>query len=168
MSSETPEFFLPSKRMRVMMRGRRALIVFLLSLLISSSALGWAVVSMALREMRGDNAPLPASILTGLYLDILIPAAVFLFCGYLLGEFLGRENLERIGIPALIGSFIVFLLLITPLDSILRPWEISPEGVCQRAPYMPEEYLLSMAFMISVSSLFIVGWALASTRSNEP
>ncbi|MDI3475351.1 MAG: hypothetical protein PWQ79_660 [Thermococcaceae archaeon] len=151
-----------------MMRGRRALMVFLLSLLISSSALGWAVVSMALREMRGDNDPLPASILTGLYLDILIPAAVFLFCGYLLGEFLGRENLERIGIPTLIGSFIVFLLLITPLDSILRPWEISPEGVCQRAPYMPEEYLLSMAFMISVSSLFIVGWALASTRSNEP
>ncbi|ASJ08477.1 hypothetical protein A3L11_04210 [Thermococcus siculi] len=150
------------------MRCQRVLMIFLLSLFISSSALGWAVVSMALREMRGDNAPLPISILTGLYLDILIPAAVFLSFGYLLGEFLGRGNLEGIGVPTLIGSFLVFLLLTTPLDSILIPWEVSPEGVCRRAPYMPEEYLLSMAFMMSVSSLFIVSWVLASTRSNEP
>ena len=33
---------------------------------------------------------------------------------------------------------------------------------------MPEEYVLAMAFMVSVSSLLIVGWAFATARDNKP
>lgn len=149
------------------MKGRNLPVIVLLSLIISSSTLGWTVVSIALREMKKEGTSMLASILTNLYMDILIPAAVFLYVGYFLGKSLGREKLESIGIPTLIGSFVSFLLLITPLDSILTPWEVSPEGVCQKAPYMPEEYLLTMAFMVSVSSLFIVGWTFATARGNK-
>lgn len=142
------------------MKSQKILLIATLSLIISSSALGWTVVSIALREMKKEGTSMLASILTNLYVDILIPAAMFLYFGYFLGKSLGRENLESMGIPALIGPFVLFLLLTTPLDSILTPWEVSPEGICQRAPYMPEEYLLAMAFMVSASALFIVGWAL--------
>ncbi|WP_157065520.1 hypothetical protein [Thermococcus celericrescens] len=146
------------------MRGQRILMIVFLSLIISTSALGWTTVSIALGEMEKEGTSGLASILINLYLDLLIPAAVFLYFGHFLGKSLGKGNLESIGIPSLIGSFVSFLLLITPLNSILTPWEVSPEGVCQKAPYMPEEYLLTMAFMVSVSSLFIVGWALTSDR----
>ena len=150
------------------MKSQKILLIATLSLIISTSALGWTVVSIALGEMEKEGTSGLAGILTNLYVDILIPAGVFLYFGYFLGKSLGRENLESIGIPTLIGSFVLFLLLTTPLDSILTPWEVSPEGVCQKAPYMPEEYLLTMAFMASVSSLFIVGWAFATARDNKP
>ncbi|ASJ11698.1 hypothetical protein [Thermococcus thioreducens] len=83
--------------------------IVLLSLIISSSALGWTVVSIALGEMKKDGTSMLASILTDLYLDILIPTAVFLYFGHFLGKLLGREKLESIGIPALIGSFLFLL-----------------------------------------------------------
>lgn len=150
------------------MKSQKILLIATLSLIISTSALGWTMVSIALREMEKGGTSELASILTNLYVDILIPAGVFLYFGYFLGKSLGKGNLESVGIPSLIGSFVLFLLLTTPLDSILTPWEVSPEGVCQKAPYMPEEYLLTMAFMASVSSLFIVGWAFATARDNKP
>ena len=145
------------------MKSQKILLIATLSLIISSSALGWTVVSIALGEMEKGTSEL-ASILTNLYVDILIPAAIFLYFGYFIGKSLGRENLESIGIPALIDSFVLFLLLTAPLDSILTSWEVSPVGICQRTPYMPEEYLLAMAFMVSASALFIVGWALLGDR----
>jgi len=93
----------------------------------------WTAVSIALGEMEKEGASELASILTNPYVDILIPAAMFLYFEYFLGKPLGRKKLESIGIPALIGSLVSFLLLTTPLDSILTPWEVSPKGICQRA-----------------------------------
>ncbi|AEK73121.1 hypothetical protein GQS_06115 [Thermococcus sp. 4557] len=99
-------------------------------------------------------------------MGLLIPAALFFCFGYLLGKLLGKDSFVSIGIPVWVLSFFLTLPLSTPLDAILIPWEVSPEGVCRRAPYLPEEYLLPIALTAGASMLLIIGWAMAVTGSN--
>ncbi|CAD5243666.1 conserved membrane protein of unknown function [Thermococcus camini] len=148
------------------MKGQKVLLIITLSLIISSSVIGWAVVSISMNEMRKSGTSDFASIYRSLHLGFLIPAALFFCLGYLLGRLLGKDSFSSIGIPVWILSFLLTLPLSTPLDAILTPWEVSPEGVCRRAPYLPEEYLLPIALTAGASMLLIIGWAIAVTGSN--
>ncbi|WP_157626166.1 hypothetical protein [Thermococcus zilligii] len=148
------------------MKGPRVLLILTLSLIISSSVIGWSVISISMNEMRKAGTSGFAATYWGLNLDLLIPAAVFFCLGYFLGKLLGKDSFVSIGLPVWILSFFLTLPLSTPLDAILTPWEVSPEGVCQRAPYLPEEYLLPMALTAGASMMLIIGWAMAVTGGN--
>ncbi|NJE06514.1 hypothetical protein E3E36_10260 [Thermococcus sp. M36] len=148
------------------MRGQRVLLILTLSLIISSSVIGWAVVSISMNEMRKAGTSDFASTYRSLHLGLLIPSAIFFCLGYLLGRLLGKDSFVGIGLPVWVLSFFLTLPLSTPLDAILTPWEVSPEGVCQRAPYLPEEYLLPIALTAGASMMLIIGWAMAVTGGN--
>ncbi|WP_148882969.1 hypothetical protein [Thermococcus aciditolerans] len=96
------------------MKSQRVLLIITLSLIISSSVIGWAVVSISMNEMRKAGISDFAPIYRSLHLGFLIPAVVFFCFGYLLGRLLGTDSFREIGIPVWILSFFLTLPLSHP------------------------------------------------------